>query len=229
MGRRGTERHRSLRCAAGWDLAGKVRQAGEAIEAAGEDAAHERAGRDDLRIAESIADLASGALGLDDAGGPHDREVLRGVRLADPEIDGDPSDLDRPVREPMDDLESAGMRERAHDLGLEDVDLVHEALEAMPTLKEVGAPAFERAQRIRVVDREYRTEAALDEDQERAFGLFIQAIEATLARTPKSPVAAAPTVSHLASPVVSRPPAAAPVATGKPEPKGLLGRLFGRR
>lgn len=105
-----------------------------------------------------------------------------------------------------------------------------EALEAMPTLKVVGAPAFERAQRIRVVDREYRTEAALADDQETAFSLFIQAIETALARTPPAPVAAA-TVAPTATPRS----VAAPIATTQPSPiadpapKGLLGRLFGRR
>ncbi len=108
-----------------------------------------------------------------------------------------------------------------------------EALEAMPTLKEVGAPAFERAQRIRVANREFHTEIALDDDQERAFGLFVQAIGAALARTPQTPVAAAPTVTPPANRGAAPPAVAPAVTTGnwsaEPEPKGLLGRLFHRR
>jgi len=102
-----------------------VGQAGEAFEPAGQDAAHQTARRDDLRVGKAVADDATGAVGLDDAGRTHDREMLRCIRLADAEVARDPADLDRTAGQAMDDPEPAGMGQRSHDLGLEGVDLVH--------------------------------------------------------------------------------------------------------
>ena len=60
---------------------GGVRQARQAIEPPGEDAAHQLARGDDLRIGQPVADLAAAALGLDDAQVAHDGEVLGGALL----------------------------------------------------------------------------------------------------------------------------------------------------
>ena len=112
----------------------------------------------------------------------------------------------------------------------------------MPSLKEFGAPAFERAQRIRVGDQNYVTEPALAEDPESAYLVFIGAIDRALAKSRmQARVVAQPSVTL---PAVA-PPAAASLETTPRSAKidgrqpaaetseekrpGLLGRLFGRR
>ena len=119
---------------------------------------------------------------------------------------------------------------------------MREALGLMPSLKEFGAPAFERAQRVRVGDQNYVTEPALAEDPESAYLVFIGAIDRALAKSRmQARVVAQPSVTL---PAVA-PPAAASLETTPRSAKidgrqpaaetseekrpGLLGRLFGRR
>ena len=75
--------------------------------------------------AKPVADLATIALRLDDAGPAEHRQVLRDVRLARTDGTGQPADFDRSRRKCMEDLEASGAGERLEDLGLEDCDLVH--------------------------------------------------------------------------------------------------------
>ena len=51
--------------------------------------------------------------------------MLRDVRLAEPELGGEPAHLPRPVGESVQDLEPPRAGEGLEDLGLEDRDLVH--------------------------------------------------------------------------------------------------------
>ena len=94
-------------------------------EAPLEHPAHEIAGADDVGIGQVVADLTAVALGIHDAGGAHDREVLRDVGLAGPELCREAPDFEGAGGEPMEDLEPPGTREDLQDLGLQDGDLVH--------------------------------------------------------------------------------------------------------
>src|ERR1700690_4003906 len=74
-GRRGVPRHHFGGCASGRN--------GDSGETAHQDAAHGLAGADDLGIAQPVSHLAPVSFRLDYAGGAHERQVLRHVRLAD--------------------------------------------------------------------------------------------------------------------------------------------------
>ena len=87
-------------------------------KAALQDPTHDVAGDHHIRIGEAVANPASLAPGLHEAGGPEDREGLGAIGLRDPETLGEPSDLGRLIREPMEDLEPARAGQRLEDLGL---------------------------------------------------------------------------------------------------------------
>ena len=61
--------------------------------------------------ARPVANLAPVPVGLDEPCGAQDRQVLRGVRLARAELGREAADLERAVREPVEDLEPAWARE----------------------------------------------------------------------------------------------------------------------
>ena len=100
-------------------------QPAEASETSFEDAAHDVAGADHIRVSEPVADLSTVALRLDHPGGSHDREVLRDIRLAGPELGREAPHLERPGGESVQDLEPSGTGQDLEDFGLEDRDLVH--------------------------------------------------------------------------------------------------------
>ena len=119
---------------------------------------------------------------------------------------------------------------------------MREALGQMPSLKELGAPAFERAQRIRVGDQNHTTEPALAEDPESAYRVFIGAIERALAKSRMKasgvaqPSVTLPAVAPPAAASLETTPRSATIGARQPAAEtseekrpGLLGRLFGRR
>ena len=102
-------------------MAASTGEAGQAPEPALEDGAHDAAGDHDLRVGEPIADLAPVPLGLDQARRSQDREVLRGVRLADAELGREGGDVGGAGGEPVEDLQPPWAREALQGLGLEGV------------------------------------------------------------------------------------------------------------
>jgi len=100
-------------------------QVGHAGETAAHDAGHLVAGDDHVGVGQAIEHLPSVALGLDQAGGTHHREMLRRVRLGDVELASEPVDLTGPLGEQVQDGDAQRVRQRPADLGLELVDGVH--------------------------------------------------------------------------------------------------------
>src|SRR5690349_12534750 len=101
------------------------REAAETGKPALEDGAHDPAGHHHVGVGQSVADLPAVALGVDEAGGAEDREVLRDVRLTGADLIREPADLPRPVSQAVEDLEPAWAGDDLEDVGLEEGDLVH--------------------------------------------------------------------------------------------------------
>ena len=80
--------------------------------------AHQAAGGDDVGVGEAVADLPTVALGLDHAGGAHQRQVLRDVRLGERQAVGQAADRHRSFSQQVRHLEAPRVGE-----GLEDVSL----------------------------------------------------------------------------------------------------------
>ena len=76
-------------------------------------------------IGQPVSDLAAFPLGVHQASGPQDRQVLGDVGLAGADLLRQATDLDRAGRQRMQDLEPAWIGERLQDVGLQDRDLIH--------------------------------------------------------------------------------------------------------
>jgi len=82
------------------------------------EAAHDRAGDDHLGIGQSVANLASVALNIDETGRPQEREMLTRVGLADVQSIGDATDLQGTLAQQMKHLEAPRVGEHAEHIRL---------------------------------------------------------------------------------------------------------------